>query len=399
MSTSSQTASPPTICYDEFDPPPLISSSAILGTGFFLFVLAMIWPPLVLLVGFVASLVVPYSYRVNDDGPSRRLMMQQFLENDPIAIKRSNAFPEDKVRLVSSFWKNPRGLLLHSIVMIPKDQPVKAVICFCHGYIDNPSYTKAPELSYLCHTGGLAIILVEYEGHGQSDGALGLVKDWDTLVEDAHSFFQETLADRFPGVTAFLMGESMGGAVAYTMIQKYPEPYRGVVLMCPMCKIADDMMPPDFVVNAFRMIAGPTGTATHVGYLPLAPSKGDLQKFSFKLDEKRRECVRHPAVFNRKPRLATAREMLDATKRITASLGDFDAPFLVQHGLSDRVTDPQLSQALYDEASSDDKTIRLYDGMWHALPGEPDDNIAKVYKDTIEWVTDRLGPKDSKKNQ
>ena len=52
----------------------------------------------------------------------------------------------------------------------------------------------------------------------------------------------------------------------------------------------------------------------------------------------------------------------DATTRISSSLSEFDAPFLVQHGKADRVTDPQLSQMLYDEAKSEDKTIHLYDG-------------------------------------
>jgi Serine aminopeptidase, S33 len=195
------------ICYDDFDSPPLISSTTIMGGGFFVFALAVIWPPLVLFVAFVASLIVPYSYRVNDDGASRRAMMQHFLQNDHIAIKRRKAFPENKVQLISSFWKNPRGLLLHTNLMIPKDQQVKAVICYCHGYVDNPNYTKAPELAYLCHTGGFAIVTLEYEGHGQSDGALGLVKDWDVLVEDAHLYFQETLTARFPGAKAFLLGE------------------------------------------------------------------------------------------------------------------------------------------------------------------------------------------------
>lgn len=63
------------------------------------------------------------------------------------------------------------------------------------------------------------------------------------------------------------------------------------------------------------------------------------------------------------------------------------------------MTDPKLSQALYDEASSDDKTIRLYEDLWHALPGEPDETIAKVYKDTIQWITDRIGPENSKKTK
>jgi alpha-beta hydrolase superfamily lysophospholipase len=64
------------------------------------------------------------------------------------------------------------------------------------------------------------------------------------------------------------------------------------------------------------------------------------------------------------------------------------------------VTDPKLSQALYDEASSVDKTIRLYEGMWHALQGEPDENIHKVYDDTVEWVLERANAsEDSKKTE
>ena len=40
----------------------------------------------------------------------------------------------------------------------------------------------------------------------------------------------------------------------------------------------------------------------------------------------------------------------------------FDAPFLLLHGLEDKVTDPQLSQDFHGKASSTDKTIKLYDG-------------------------------------
>lgn len=76
----------------------------------------------------------------------------------------------------------------------------------------------------------------------------------------------------------------------------------------------------------------------------------------------------------------------NATLKISSSLSEFEAPFLVQHGSADRVTDPKLSQALYDEARSKDKTIRLYDGMWwHCLMGgEPDENVDLVLQDSID---------------
>lgn len=61
--------------------------------------------------------------------------------------------------------------------------------------------------------------------------------------------------------------------------------------------------------------------------------------------------------------------------------------FFVLHGEADVVTDPEVSKALYEQASSKDKTLKLYPGMWHALTyGEPDDNIEIVFADIIDWL-------------
>jgi esterase/lipase len=87
----------------------------------------------------------------------------------------------------------------------------------------------------------------------------------------------------------------------------------------------------------------------------------------------------------------------DTTTKISSSLSEFEAPFLVQHGSADRVTDPKLSQALYDESRSKDKTIRLYDGMWHCLiGGEPHENVELVLRDSIGWILARAVDNDRK---
>lgn len=62
-------------------------------------------------------------------------------------------------------------------------------------------------------------------------------------------------------------------------------------------------------------------------------------------------------------------------------------PFFVLHGEADTVTDPEVSRALYEKASSRDKTIKLYPGMWHGLTsGEPDENVEIVFADIIAWL-------------
>lgn len=104
------------------------------------------------------------------------------------------------------------GMALCTVIMTPPpEQPIRAVVCFCHGYTDNVSYSKQIEYQRLVEH-GIAFVGIEYEGHGRSDGMLGLISDWDQLVHDAATYFQETLQTqkRFQNVPAFLMGESMG---------------------------------------------------------------------------------------------------------------------------------------------------------------------------------------------
>ena len=141
-----------------------------------------------------------------------------------------------------------------------------------------------------------------------------------------------------------------------------------------------------------KWLIGPSGTAsTFLGYLPIAPSKNDLKDLTHRIKEKGIQSSCCPLGYDRNPRLATARELIGVTQRISASLGEFSAPFLILHGKEDRVTDPMLSQALYNESKSVDKSIQLYDGMWHALTcGESDDNIDRIFADVTQWILARV---------
>jgi acylglycerol lipase len=280
-------------------------------------------------------------------------------------------------------------MALCTTTMTPKHKPIQAVVCFCHGYTDTVSYMKQIEYQRLVDE-GIAFVAIEYEGHGRSDGSLGLINDWNSLIEDVSSFFQEISRTRFAGKSIFLMGESMGGAVAYCTYNRIPNTFRGVVFVCPMCKISDDMLPPQWVVNTLIWLIGPSGSTSFLGYLPIAPAKRNVGEVANKLEEKRIVNGRAPLNYERNPRLATARELIKATQSISSSLSDFDASFLVIHGKDDRVTDPKLSQSLYEESKSKDKSLRLYDGMWHGLTStEPDENINLVFSDAITWILQR----------
>lgn len=117
-------------------------------------------------------------------------------------------------------------------------------------------------------------------------------------------------------------------------------------------------------------------------------------------------------IYQDKPRLKTALEMLRTSMSLEETLNEVvilfsnfcssllvaicssqtsgvqvTLPFFVLHGEADTVTDPEVSRSLYEQASSVDKTIKLYPGMWHGLTsGEPDDNVEIVFTDIIAWL-------------
>lgn len=65
-----------------------------------------------------------------------------------------------------------------------------------------------------------------------------------------------------------------------------------------------------------------------------------------------------------------------------------NVPFFVLHGTADKVTDPLASQDLYNEAASEFKDIKLYEGFLHDLLFEPERE--EIAQDIINWLEKRL---------
>lgn len=102
--------------------------------------------------------------------------------------------------------------------------------------------------------------------------------------------------------------------------------------------------------------------------------------------------------YSKYPRLGTAQELLSATERLEATLHEITLPFIVLHGLDDKVTSWEGSKMLYNAASTadKDKEMWLYPHLCHALlHGEKPSTCDRVFKDIIEWLDRRCGFKRS----
>jgi alpha-beta hydrolase superfamily lysophospholipase len=89
---------------------------------------------------------------------------------------------------------------------------------------------------------GYAVYGVDYEGHGRSEGLQGYVPSFDVLVADLDAFFAAVVASTAnTELPRFLLGESMGGAVALLLHRARPSYWTGAVLVAPMCKVQTSM--------------------------------------------------------------------------------------------------------------------------------------------------------------
>lgn len=95
-----------------------------------------------------------------------------------------------------------------------------------------------------------------------------------------------------------------------------------------------------------------------------------------------------PLVYTGSIRVKTGYEILRISTYLQQNLSRLRVPFLVLHGAADNVTDPEASKKLHEEASSTDKTFKLYEGLLHDLLFEPEREA--IMKDIIEWLNCRV---------
>ncbi|KAK4280634.1 hypothetical protein QN277_012235 [Acacia crassicarpa] len=231
--------------------------------------------------------------------------------------------------------------------------------------------------------GGLFLLCMDLmntvAGHGGSDGLHAYVHSLDDAVSDMKAFLEKILIEN-PGLPCFCFGHSTGAAIVLKALldPKVEALVSGAVVTSPAVGVQ----------------------TSHPIFLALAPVVSLLlPKYQFSAAYKKGSMVcrdpdalvskySDPLVCTRPIRVRTGYEILRITTYLQQNLRKIKVPFLVLHGTADTITDPAASKKFYKEASSSDKTIRLYKGLLHDLLLEPERHA--VTQEIIQWLNNRV---------
>lgn len=222
---------------------------------------------------------------------------------------------------------------------------------------------------------GYTITALDLRGHGKSEGVRAYVEHFDQHLDDVEAFLNFLPSS---DKKTFIFGHSMGGLIITLLAAQNRLPHAsGLITSSPGIKLSAQV--PAWMLSISR-------TASKL--MPKVPAlKLDVNTIS-RDPAVVAAYIQDPLVYHRGVPMRTGTELIRAGHQAVANLHHITLPFLALHGTHDRLTDPDGSRALYAQASSSDKTLKLYDGFFHELLNEPERQT--VLDEITAWLDARI---------
>jgi len=262
----------------------------------------------------------------------------------------------------------------------PTSKP-KALMVIFHGFLAHSNYPTVRYAAEFLAEAGYAVVSVDFPGHGKSPGDRGLIESAEILVQDGKAMVEfATGLYSAPTPKLFLVGSSMGGAIALSVAQLLDE-VAGVLLLAPMLQLNVSSMER----YALR------GLSFVVPTFPLIPSSATDSAKQYRDEQKRKECDEDPlTVSGAKLKPASALACVDLANDISSKFSAIETPYLIMVADEDVVVKNEGSEKLFAESpSTTDKTKKHYASL-HGLLCEPSPLFDEIKKDMLDWIQERL---------
>ena len=123
------------------------------------------------------------------------------------------------------------GMELPARIWLPEEAPT-AILQITHGMTEHIG--RYESLAQVLTPLGIAVAGFDLRGHGNNPGTAGVASfgegGWEASIEDMKCFF-DLLKNRFPGISHYMHGFSLGSLLLREYLGKYPQGIAGAVIL------------------------------------------------------------------------------------------------------------------------------------------------------------------------
>lgn len=262
---------------------------------------------------------------------------------------------------VSLFWQKD----------IPQ-QP-RGIFIFVHGVCEHCG--RYQYLTEKFNGFGYGVYRYDLRGHGQSEGRRGFVPACLDFAADTHLLVQKAQED-FPALPVFMLGHSMGAFITLTYGIQHPDTLAGQILSgAPAIEL-----PLKDVQLLKKLPVGLLGRLQVGNKLGAVVSRDPLVVKAYGEDP----------LNLKKSTVHMASEMfIKGPKWLAENIEGYRYPCLILHGGEDKIVTPEASRWLFGHIGSQDKEMKIYDGLYHEIFNEQERDA--VMEDAHAWIEKRLG--------
>ena len=246
----------------------------------------------------------------------------------------------------------------------------RAVIAIVHGIAEHGG--RYAWLAARANAQGIGVVTVDLRGHGRSPGERSYVERFDDYLLDVDALWAGA-RELAAGRPLFLMGHSMGGAIALRWVAQRRPAMAGVILSSAALKIGGDV--PRLLIALAPLLSRWLPHLRGTRLDPAVISRDPAQVAAY---------VNDPLVSLKAPPARTGAELLAAMEAHRAEAPGLDMPVYLFHGDADRLTDPAGSREIFAAWGGPDKTLRLWPGSRHETLNDLDRDA--VVGELLAWI-------------
>ena len=220
---------------------------------------------------------------------------------------------------------------------------------------------------------------LEFYGHGKSDGRKAYIQNFDIFLKDLEcliNYINNYENIKKNNIPIYLLGESMGGAVAIKYAY-YSKNIKGVILLAPLIKIKD--LPNKFICNLFIILS----------YIFPNFDISNIYKVNSKIgvDFYDNYDKDNEYSYTNKYSLCSVRECYLFYNWVKDK--NLNIPMLVFHSIDDKNTDYSETEIFFNRSTSNNKKMFTYINNKHKLLIPLDNNDKEpmiILNKILKWI-------------